>query len=212
MLVNRIKWSLMQKSRKRKYDDLIELLDIKQGCSVLDIGVADQEYSPVDNYFEKKYPHPHNVTVLSVEKLERFPDNYSNISCVYYKGGVVPFQDKCFNVVISNAVIEHVGQQNEQIQFVNEMLRVGEKVYFTTPAKEFPVEMHTNFPLIHWLPKSSFNKLIFFFGKEWAAGDYMNLLSKNALYQILSASTAKNFKIITHKIGIFPLHYIVVVR
>jgi SAM-dependent methyltransferase len=212
MLVNRIKWSFMQKSRKRKYDDLIELLEITKGCSVLDIGVADQEYSPVDNYFEKKYPYPHNITVLSVEKLERFYSNYSNISCVYYKGDVFPFQDKCFNAVISNAVIEHVGQQNEQIQFVNEMLRVGEKVYFTTPAKEFPIEMHTNFPLIHWLPESFFNKLIIFLGKEWAAGNYMNLLSKKALYQILSASTAENFKIITHKIGMFPLHYIVVVR
>jgi hypothetical protein len=47
-------------------------------------------------------------------------------------------------------VTEHVGDEEAQIQFVNEMLRVARNVLFTTPSKYFPVESHTNTLLLHW--------------------------------------------------------------
>lgn len=128
------------------------------------------------------------------------------------KGGCFPFSDKQFAVVISNAVIEHVGGHNEQVQFLNEMLRVGSKVYFSTPAKEFPLEIHTNFPFIHWLPKQYFDKIITYAGKPWASGNYMNLLFKTNLKKVIAASNAHEFQIIVHKFGPFPLHYIVVAQ
>lgn len=207
-----IKHYLMEKSREKKYNELISLLDLKQGTSILDIGVNDQEYSPVDNYFEKRYPYPKDITVLSIQELDQFPQRYPEISSVYYKGGTFPFDNKSFDVVISNAVIEHVGSTNKQIEFVNEMLRVGKKVYFTTPAKEFPLEIHTNFPFIHWLSKKLFNKIVTLLGKEWASGNYMNLLSKKYLKKVITASKASTSQIIIHKIGPFPLHYIVIVQ
>lgn len=205
-----IKHKLMKKSRERKYRQLIEIFKFDDNTKILDIGVNDTEYSPVDNYFEKRYPKSKNITVLAVKKLIEFPERYPDISTVEYPGGCFPFPDKSFDIVMSNAVIEHVGGFNKQVEFINEMIRVGHKIYFTTPAKEFPLEIHTNYPCIHYLPKIIFNKIITFLGKGWASGDYMNLLYRKNLEQLLESSDVNTYRIITHRLLFFPLHYIVV--
>jgi hypothetical protein len=69
---------------------------------------------------------------------------------VRYPGGRFPFADQEFGWVFSNAVIEHVGGPKEQLEFINEMLRVGKHVFFTTPNKYFPFETHTNAFFLHW--------------------------------------------------------------
>ena len=47
--------------------------------------------------------------------------------------------DGTFDVVFSNAVIEHVGGEEEQLRFVAEALRVGRRAFITTPNRLFPV-------------------------------------------------------------------------
>jgi len=37
-------------------------------------------------------------------------------------------------------VIEHVGDEDAQLLFLNEMMRVAKNVFFTTPNKYLPVE------------------------------------------------------------------------
>jgi hypothetical protein len=122
----------MERSRKKKYKELLTLLDLKEGSSILDIGVNDQEYSPVDNYFEKKYPFPKDITTLSIQEIKYFRQKYPDISPVYYEGGVFPFKDNSFSAVISNAVIEHVGNKNDQLLFINEMTKSqsAESIFF----------------------------------------------------------------------------------
>jgi SAM-dependent methyltransferase len=131
---------------------------------------------------------------------------------ITYKGGRFPFEDKQFSIVYSNAVIEHVGEKQEQLLFIKEMRRVGYQIYFSTPAKEFPLELHTNYPFIHWFPKEKFNKVATYLGKEWAAGAYMNLLRKEDITILLEAANVRQYKILTHRLGPFPLHYAVWVR
>ena len=65
----------------------------------------------------------------------------------------LPFADGAFDVVHSNAVIEHVGGRDRQEAFVREALRVGRRVFLTTPNRWFPIEVHTRLPLVHWLPE-----------------------------------------------------------
>jgi 2-polyprenyl-3-methyl-5-hydroxy-6-metoxy-1,4-benzoquinol methylase len=62
----------------------------------------------------------------------------------------LPFRDGAFDLVVSNAVIEHVGQEREQTRFVAEHARVGRHWLVTTPNRWFPVESHTGQPLRHW--------------------------------------------------------------
>ena len=208
-MIRNIKHSLMGKSRERKYQLFLEQAKPSRASTVLDVGVADREYSPFDNYLEKKYPYPHNITALSIHPLNEFSKRYPDIKAVTYRGKKFPFKDKAFSVVFSNAVIEHVGDFRQQLYFVKEMNRVGLQFYFLTPAKEFPIEMHTNYPFIHWFPKGLFDRIVTWLGKAWASGDYMNLLKKTDLEALLKASDVREFKIFTYRIGPFPVHYAV---
>jgi hypothetical protein len=65
----------------------------------------------------------------------------------------LPFPDDAFDLVFSNAVIEHVGGEAEQRTFVEEHARVGRHWVLTTPNLRFPVESHTNAVLSHWSPR-----------------------------------------------------------
>jgi hypothetical protein len=208
-MIKELKHYYMSRSRGKKYEQFISLSKPSGVSTILDVGVADKEYSPIDNYLEKTYPYPDRITALSIHPLEEFRKRYPAIKTVTYKGGTFPFRDKEFSVVYSNAVIEHVGGFAQQVDFVREINRCGCSFYFTTPAREAPIEMHTNYPLIHWLPKKEFDQFLKSRGKSWATGNYMNLLRKKDIVNIMKEARVKEFKVFIQRIGPFPLHYAV---
>lgn len=70
---------------------------------------------------------------------------------------VLPFEDEAFDVVLANAVFEHIPQPRDQhFKEVWRVLRKGG--YFLlneTPNKYLPVDFHTlHLPLTNWLPSS----------------------------------------------------------
>ena len=83
----------------------------------------------------------------------------------------LPFADGSFDVVFSNAVIEHVGDIDRQRLFVAEALRVGRRVFLTTPNRWFPIEVHTRLPLVHWLPERAAGRAYDLTGKRLGAGE-----------------------------------------
>ncbi len=84
-----------------------------------------------------------------------------------------PSPDGAFDVVHSNAVIEHVGGPERQQAFVREALRVGRRVFLTTPNRWFPVEVHTRLPLVHWLPDSLAGRVYDLTGRSWARENHL---------------------------------------
>ena len=94
------------------------------------------------------------ITALGLHDGARFRERYPHIRYVRGDACALPFEDGAFDVVHSNAVIEHVGGRERQEAFVREALRVGRRVFVTTPNRWFPVEVHTKLPLVHWLPPS----------------------------------------------------------
>ena len=76
-------------------------------------------------------------------------------------------------------MIEHVGSYSEQKKFIKECYRITKKdIFITTPYRFFPIEMHTKLPLIHFLPKKIFRKIISFFGDDFFSLEKnLNLLS-----------------------------------
>jgi hypothetical protein len=68
-------------------------------------------------------------------------------------GRRLPFRDGAFDLVYSNAVIEHVGEFDDQRRFAAECARVGRGYYVQTPNRRFPVEVHLMWPFVHWLPR-----------------------------------------------------------
>ena len=114
-------------------------------------GVSGEQWSTNVNLFLNTFRLSESCyTGLGIEDLKGIAALHPDKRFVRYKGGKFPFSDNVFAWVFSNAVIEHVGPEEKQLQFVTEMLRVGRKVFFTTPNKFFLFETHTNLPLVHW--------------------------------------------------------------
>ena len=90
----------------------------------------------------------------------------------------LPFADSSADVLVANAVIEHVGDEQDQRRFVAEHLRVGRAWVITTPNRWFPMESHTAVLLRHWSPR-------------WRAGrdEFTRLLSLREFTALLPAGT-----------------------
>lgn len=65
-------------------------------------------------------------------------------------GRSLPFGAKTFDLVVSNAVVEHVGDAADQRTFIDEHHRVAKRFVVTTPNLLFPVESHTRVMFRHW--------------------------------------------------------------
>jgi ubiquinone/menaquinone biosynthesis C-methylase UbiE len=78
-------------------------------------------------------------------------------------GTALQFEDKHFDLVFSNSVIEHVGNLDMQLLFAKEMMRCGKSIYLQTPNKFFFIEPHLIAPFMHWMPFSITRYLVRWF-------------------------------------------------
>ena len=198
-------------NRKRKYSYFLNEIKPQPENTLLDVGFASVEYSDVDNFLEREYPYRENITALGIDGDGKFKEKYPEIKVVLYDGNIFPFNDNTFDIGWSNAVIEHVGSREKQVLFVKELLRTCEKVYLTTPNRLFPVELHTRVLFLHWLPKALFDKILNLIGLNWAAGDYMYLLTKKKIKSICKSAGAKTIKIKSNRLLGFSMDYSIIV-
>jgi SAM-dependent methyltransferase len=199
-------------NRERKWNLFIDQVQPTVDMTILDVGFTDKEFSPLDNFIEKNYPFPRQITALGVGSTESFSRRYSQVKTVSYDGGRFPFADKVFDVCWSNAVLEHVGDFGKQLEFLKEVLRVSRRAFITTPNRLFPIEIHTRTPLLHLLPKPTFDQFLRFTGKSWAAGDYMHLLSEGALRELLARSGADRYRLFKNRLGGFTLDFVLMIE
>jgi hypothetical protein len=73
---------------------------------------------------------------------------------VFADGRALPFRDHAFDVVFSNSVIEHVGDDEDQARFSAEIRRVGRAYWVQTPNRRYFIETHLLTPFVHWLPRT----------------------------------------------------------
>jgi ubiquinone/menaquinone biosynthesis C-methylase UbiE len=193
----------MYKSREMKHKQFISFCKPNKSKTVLDVGVQNEDHKDSDNFLVKNYQFPEKITGLGVEELSDFNKKYPKVKTITYDGTLFPFRDNQFDSIWSNAVIEHVGVIERQQLFLNEMIRVAKnKVFFTTPNRGFPVEIHTRAPIVHWLPRAIANKFYTLIGKQWAAGDYMFLLYKRDVIKLLENAKKElhfEYKLIENK-------------
>ena len=189
----------MEMSRTRKVEHFYSL--VRANETLLDVGVSAEGPggSRHRNYFLKTFRlDPCQYTGLGIQDLKSTQERFPGFRFVRYAGGRFPFEDKQFDWVFSNAVIEHVGDESAQIAFVNEMLRVAHRVYFTTPYKFFPVEAHTNLLLVHW-SDALFRRWM---RRTWPGADphAIFLLSRRRLARVMRASNAAQFNIVSNRL------------
>ena len=85
-------------------------------------------------------------------------------------GTTLPFESGSFDVVISNHVIEHVGNdaaQREHLQELRRVLRRDGVVYLAAPSRWMLVEPHFRLPFLSWLPVPMSNAYVRIARKGW---------------------------------------------
>jgi len=202
-----IKKSVMEASRRKKLQQFYALC--KHESKILDVGVSSIEHNEQVNLFLHNFRFRDEFyTGLAVEKVDALRARYPAKKFVEYPGGLFPFQQQEFEWSFSNAVVEHVGRLEDQITFINEMLRVSNNVFFTTPNKYFPVESHTNVFFIHWL-----TPLFYWWCRKnhtsWSR-DNLNLFSFKDIDLLMVKTNAKKYKILKNKFAGLTMTFTVI--
>lgn len=168
-------------ARNRIYKDFCEICRPARGDSILDVGVSDV-VNDASNVIERDYPFRERIVAAGLGEGHDFRKAFPEIDYVRIAdGSALPFQDRRFDVVVSNAVLEHVGSAENQRAFCAELCRVGRRVFITTPNRYFPVEHHTAIPFLHW-SDSGFRWACRVTGNEaWADSRNLILMSRRRL-------------------------------
>jgi SAM-dependent methyltransferase len=94
-----------------------------------------------------------DVTSVDVVDLRQVREGYS---FQRIQDTRLPFGDGTFDVVITNHVIEHVGDRDAQLAHLRECRRVladAGRGYLAVPSRWMLVEPHFHLPLLSWLPR-----------------------------------------------------------
>jgi hypothetical protein len=179
-------------ARRRMFDLFMECFRPGPDTSVLDVGGTSDTASAESNFFEQFYPYPHRIVCVGTEDGSHLTNRYPGL--LYTRvtpGSPLPFADRDFDLVFSNAVVEHVGSRDAQRAFVRELCRVGKGCFVSTPNRWFPIEHHTGLPFLHHLPPALFRRLIrrtqF---RYWADEAHLNLLDAGDLLGLFPQGVA----------------------
>jgi hypothetical protein len=71
--------------------------------------------------------------------------------------------------------------------------------------------VHTLTPLLHYLPKSLFDRYLKITGRSWAAGSYMHLLSERDLRHLLNLAGCGEPRIVRNRLLGFTLDFVAVI-
>jgi Methyltransferase domain len=153
-------WNRARKSRWLA--DFIASRDIR---SLLLVGVGPGKLE-WENQVERRVATLVEWAVWTGQKLRSATESGRwEVTYLVSDGLALPFADHSFDLVFSNAVVEHVGDATAQRRFLREHARVGRHWVATTPNRWFPVEPHTAAVFKHWSPawragRSEFTRLL----------------------------------------------------
>jgi hypothetical protein len=195
--------------RTDQYRLFVKKMRPNSSSNILDVGVTSDETLKDSNIFERLYKYSNKITAATIEDVKKIKKLYPKINVVkIFPHKRLPYKNKTFDIVVSWATLEHVGNYTDQEWFINELIRVGKKVFITTPNRSAIYEPHTGFFFLHWLPIHWFRKLNIIFGnKFW--GSPKNL---NSLYvsDIRKMKFIRRINIIKYKtLGVLPSHIII---
>ena len=147
-------------ARRRVHSFFMQVMRPASSDRILDVGTSDDTGTDA-NMLEQLYPHKENLTCVSLSNGDAILKAYAGVHHVRIAPDApLPFDSNTFDIVYSSAVLEHVGSVLRQKAFIQEMCRVAPRRFLAVPNRCFPIEHHTCIPLIHYLPKSLFRRLL----------------------------------------------------
>jgi SAM-dependent methyltransferase len=140
-------------SRRRKAEKIGQLLQDAAGGALrgrlLEVGTGS---GVIAHWFATREP-PLQVEAVDVRDQRVQRDGFGFRT---FDGATLPFADGSFDFVISNHVIEHVGDRAAQARHLAEIRRVmapGALCYLACPSRWQFVEPHFRLPALSWLPR-----------------------------------------------------------
>lgn len=134
-------------TRKRRMRACAELIHVKDGMTILDLGGQAAIWETVSQHLD--------LTILNLPGIaEKSASLHHSIR--YVEGDACQlqgFEERSFDAVFSNSVIEHVGDAGRQIAFASAMRRLGRAYWVQTPSKWFPIEAHCGMPFWWFYPE-----------------------------------------------------------
>lgn len=136
--------------KARKIEELLGLTAAGQGGRLLEVGTGS---GGIAHYFSHGARGDWNVSAVDVVDNRQLRDGY----CFeLIQGCNLPFKDETFDVVISNHVIEHVGDTASQLLHLQELRRVLKpdgRGYLSVPNRWMLVEPHYRVAFLSWFPR-----------------------------------------------------------
>ena len=145
-------------SRIRKLELFNKLMNPTKEMRILDVGAEISPNSEGNLQFIDGYPWKNNVSAinLSSEHISLIKQYYPEVDVRVGDACNLPWEDKHFDIVYSNAVIEHLENFERQKKMATEIMRVGKSWFVTTPNRWYPFEFHMRLPFVTWLPRNGY--------------------------------------------------------
>lgn len=195
---------IINKKRMEMFKLVRKKINISKINDLLDVGTTNDSKLSSSNFFCRMFNRIPRHKSISDQKI-----NNNRFTIRFKKSITSNFSKKEINnlksdLVISSAVIEHVGNFKNQTNKVRNMINLSKKyIMITTPNRFFPIEVHTKLPLIHWLPKKMFRKILLFLRMDYFAREKnLNLLDISELKKILDTFSRE----ISYKI--YNIHFL----
>ena len=184
--MNRLFYWLHKRSREKKRHLFFEHMRPTAGARILNVGATGSS-SGLEMQFEASYPWPERISGggPNLEELRDYRRSFPRVAAIAFDGCALPFCDRSFDIVYSNAVIEHLTPEQQQ-KFASEVQRVGRAWFVTTPNRWFPVEPHYHLPLVQLLSQEKQKAFARRLGK--VPYDHLELLGRRQLQELFPTS------------------------
>src|SRR5215208_1032160 len=146
MADNRSEQSLAVQFRKKRFAFFQSLLSgLQRPVHILDIGGTEA-------YWNTMGLDADDQVFITLLNLTQYHITVPHLTSIVGDARSIQVENKSFDIVFSNSVIEHVGAYRDQLEMAKEVLRVGKHYFIQTPNKYFPLEPHFLFPFFQFLP------------------------------------------------------------
>lgn len=128
--------------RTNRIDAFRRLVRPPEGARVVDLGGTPYMWELFDNDFQVTLVNlPGTVRGEIPRRFEWVEADACELDGVFSSGS--------FDIVFSNSVIEHVGDEDRQAAFAEQVRRLAPAHWVQTPSPRFPIEAHTGVPF-YW--------------------------------------------------------------
>jgi Methyltransferase domain len=182
---NGVAEKLLIAARDRIYRDFKTRMRPTPLDRIVDVGVSDV-INEGANVLERTYPYQRNITACGLGEGREFQATFPEVDYIRLlkPNARLPFDDNCFDIAVSNAVLEHVGSFENQAFFISELCRIAQRVFLSVPNRFFPIEHHTALPLVHYVD-GLFRMACRITNKsEWAQDENLILMTRKRLWRL----------------------------